>query len=134
MGGEGPNNGIGKGYVSYLAEQYNALIVSIEHRFYGGSVPFDDFSVNNLQHLTSRQALADAAYLIRHVNTASNYSCSAWFAFGGSYSGALSAWFRVKYPTVIVGALSRYESRHGGLTLNRGGMQGGRHAEAGGTI
>eukprot|EP01147_Barroeca_monosierra_P005555 gene5555-7215_t len=106
MGGEGPNNGIGKNYVTYLAEKFDALVVSIEHRFYGDSVPMDDFSVQNLQYLHSRQALADAAYLINHINTTSNYSCRAWFAFGGSYSGALSAWFRLKYPNLIVGALS----------------------------
>ncbi|EGD72612.1 hypothetical protein PTSG_04347 [Salpingoeca rosetta] len=106
MGGEGPNTGIRNDYVSYLAKQYKALIVSIEHRFYGDSVPFDDFSVTNLEYLTSRQALADAAQLIKHVNSSDTYKCSAWFAFGGSYSGALSAWFRVKYPDVIVGSLS----------------------------
>eukprot|EP00055_Hartaetosiga_balthica_P000692 m.137234 g.137234 ORF g.137234 m.137234 type:complete len:480 (+) comp11469_c0_seq1:60-1499(+) len=106
MGGEGPNNGIRQDYVYYLAQKHNALIVSIEHRFYGKSVPFDDFSVNNLQYLTSEQALADAAYLIQQVNNDGKYKCANWFAFGGSYSGALSAWFRIKYPHVIVGSLS----------------------------
>ena len=73
--------------------------------FYGESVPGDDFSVDNLHYLTSRQALADAAALIDHVNR--TYHCRKWMAFGGSYSGALSAWFRTKYPHIIDGALSR---------------------------
>jgi thymus-specific serine protease len=44
-----------------LAAQYGALIVSLEHRFYGASIPTADYSTSNMYYLSSHQAIADLA-------------------------------------------------------------------------
>jgi lysosomal Pro-X carboxypeptidase len=80
-----------------------------EHRYYGESLPFGNNSfVNpNISYLTSEQALGDYAYLIRYIKSSiKDANDSAVIAFGGSYGGMLSAWFRMKYPNIVDGALA----------------------------
>jgi hypothetical protein len=63
-------------------------------------------SLEYLPYLTTRQALADAVVVANTVSY-QNTSCGCtWFAFGGSYSGALSAWFKAVYPDLVWGAMS----------------------------
>ena len=50
-----------------------AMYISIEHRYYGESLPFAEFTAANLQWLSSQQALADTANFIeQHNQTLSN--------------------------------------------------------------
>ena len=42
----------------------NALLVTLEHRYYGASQPYDDWATENFELLTSQQALADIANFI----------------------------------------------------------------------
>lgn len=58
--------------------------------------------------LTSEQALSDIAYFIKQMNTNKMYGISQnpWVTVGGSYPGALSAWFRYKYPHLTIGSIA----------------------------
>jgi pimeloyl-ACP methyl ester carboxylesterase len=102
VGGEGPiaYYDVTSWQMSVFANQYNALQITLEHRFYGDSHPLPDLSTPNLRYLTIEQALADAADFTAFIK--SQYpTASKVVAFGGSYPGNLAAWLRIKYPTVI---------------------------------
>lgn len=81
------------------------MYISLEHRYYGESLPFLKFTAENLQWLSSQQALADAAYFIDQHNKTID-SPGPWIVFGCSYSGALSAWFRAKYPNSVIASVA----------------------------
>ena len=51
-----------------VGSQYGALFVVLEHRFYGDSQPFEDWTLDSLKYLSSEQALADLAYFIAKLN------------------------------------------------------------------
>lgn len=93
-------------YLQDLGKKYSALLISLEHRFYGVSIPTEDVSTKNLFYLTVEQALADTAAFIDYYNAEKGTKGHSWFTFGGSYPGGLSAWFKVLYPDHSVGSLS----------------------------
>ncbi|KZL74215.1 serine carboxypeptidase S28 [Colletotrichum tofieldiae] len=115
----GETNGAGrlpflqKGIVAILAEATNGVGVILEHRYYGRSYPTPDFSTKNLRFLTTDQALADTAYLAKHIifpGKLAELNLTApgtpWIVYGGSYAGAFVAFLRKVYPDVFWGAIS----------------------------
>uniref|UniRef100_A0AC35U7D9 Serine protease K12H4.7 n=1 Tax=Rhabditophanes sp. KR3021 TaxID=114890 RepID=A0AC35U7D9_9BILA len=110
IGGEGP---IGLKWVSLetipmlqMAKDAGAEVYELEHRFYGDHSPTGDLTVDSLQFLTSKQALADLAVFIKSINHINGETNAKWVLFGGSYSGALAAWARELYPELSVGAVA----------------------------
>lgn len=89
------------GFMFDLAPQMGALIVFIEHRYYGQSLPFgeDSFTTHNLRYLASTQAVSDFANVI--VQIKKEKKIEKVVSFGGSYGGMLTAWLRIKYPQVV---------------------------------
>ncbi|KAG7584229.1 Peptidase S28 [Arabidopsis suecica] len=112
--GEGPCSGIANDYINVLAKKFQAGVVSLEHRYYGKSSPFSSLATEKLKYLSSKQALYDLAafrqYYQESLNVKLNMSNGGnenpWFFFGISYSGALSAWFRLKFPHLTCGSLA----------------------------
>lgn len=93
-------------YVYDLAKEHNALMVNVEHRFYGESYPTLDMSTKNLQYLSSQQALADLARIISKVKKDLGTESSKVITVGGSYPGNMAAWFRLKYPASTTGSIA----------------------------
>ncbi|KAH3746165.1 thymus-specific serine protease [Pelomyxa schiedti] len=104
IGGEGmlaPNAASGRFIFNDWAQELSALIVSIEHRYYGLSIPTGDISDKSLRFLSSEQALADYVEFVSYIKSMYQAPDSKVLAVGGSYSGALSVWVRQKYPQSI---------------------------------
>lgn len=93
------------GAIRIYAQKFHAKLVALEHRYYGKSVPFNNFSSKNLRFLTTEAALDDLAYFERHLKNENNWT-GKWVAFGGSYPGSLSAYYRLKFPYLVEGALA----------------------------
>ncbi|XP_057541628.1 probable serine protease EDA2 isoform X2 [Amaranthus tricolor] len=110
--GESSCNGIANDYLSVLAKKFGAAIVSPEHRYYGKSSPFKTYTTEDLKYLSSKQALFDLAAFRQFYQDSLNKRFNRsnienpWFVFGISYAGALSAWFRLKFPHLTCGSLA----------------------------
>lgn len=83
-----------------LAQEFGALVVFGEHRYFGESLPFGDFSyeTENLKMLTVEQAMFDYVDLIKKIKTEESLQDRAVIVVGGSYGGMLATWMRLKFP------------------------------------
>lgn len=87
-------------YPFMVGASHGARLFVLEHRFYGASQPFDDWSLESFRYLSSEQAMADIAYFLASMNV--DNEARQTIVVGGSYPGALSAWFRAKYPHMAI--------------------------------
>merc|ERR1719370_1886660 len=109
IGGEGEAS---PGWLNYgqwykWAEENNAAMFLLEHRYYGQSKPTEDMSTENMRYLSSRQGLEDLGHFMTAINNNPNYNVSgSWITFGGSYPGSLSAWMSLRFPHLVAGSVS----------------------------
>ncbi|CAO0802202.1 unnamed protein product [Mucor circinelloides] len=94
-----------------LAKNLNGIVIVMEHRFYGKSMPSPTFSADYLSTLNTKQALEDIASFITDLKLP-NLDVelppapeTKYIVYGGSYSGSLSAWMRLKYPELVFAAV-----------------------------
>lgn len=91
--------------------ELSALVVFIEHRYYGASLPARPpgaTATEYFKYLTIPQCLADFAVALNAVLT--DYGLvkaqTTVLALGGSYGGVLAALMRVHYPSAVDMALA----------------------------
>jgi len=72
-------------------------------------MPFgnDSWQPGKINFCTPEQAMADYATLITFLknNITGAANCPV-VAFGGSYGGMLTTWFRLRYPNIVIGGLA----------------------------
>ena len=86
-----------------LAPPLHARVIFVEHRYEGKSIP-QNLSHDCLSYASTMQALADYARILE-VKLNKGQTAPV-IAFGGSYGGMLSGWFRMKYPHLVEGAIA----------------------------
>lgn len=93
-----------------LAQKHRGFFMVLEHRYYGESQPFDDWTTESLKYLTVENALADTAMFLEVINEKLQKQFGGQrrqvVVIGGSYPGAVSAWMRYKYPHVVDASIS----------------------------
>lgn len=93
------------GALATYAAKFHAHMIALEHRFYGQSQPFSTLAVENLKYLSAPLALGDLArfqdYAMKNLGLKGK-----WIVVGGSYAGAMSAFYRMTYPEKVVGSLA----------------------------
>ncbi|CAG2118341.1 unnamed protein product, partial [Medioppia subpectinata] len=108
FGGEGAASDywLQTSFMADMGRKYGAYLVELEHRYYGVSQPFDELTVENMKYLSSEQALRDTDDFLHYLIKNLKLEGSKVVVFGGSYAGALAAWFREKYPKTAAGAIA----------------------------
>lgn len=87
-----------------FAQAIGGGAIIIEHRYWGGSSPYDKLTTKNLQHLTLDNAIQDLIYFAKNVQLpfdpkrTSSPDKAPWVLSGCSYSGALTAWVHATAP------------------------------------
>ncbi|MCJ1401788.1 hypothetical protein MMC11_005005 [Xylographa trunciseda] len=106
-----------------LARRYHGLLIIWEHRFYGGSLPFEVNETTGFalagydayKYLNNEQAMEDAVYFAKHFQppgyskeegAALSSPSTPWIWIGGSYAGTRAARIRIRNPEVFFASWS----------------------------
>ncbi|KAH9891563.1 peptidase S28 [Cubamyces lactineus] len=108
------------GIVDILTRATGGVGVILEHRYYGSSIPVQNFTTDSLRWLNNAQAAADSANFMANVElpgiqdnlTAPGHP---WIYYGGSYAGARAAHMRILYPDLVYGAIASSGVTHASL-------------------
>lgn len=106
ISGEAPSTGSIWGQPVLVAKNLSCLAVTVEHRFYGESLPAPWTDKDMFRFLTIENAMHDFATFTQWYNKNIAKKTLTWFVVGGSYAGGLSAWLRTTYPEVFVASWS----------------------------
>lgn len=90
--------------VGVIAKQNKALVLTLEHRYFGKSMPYGDLSTPHLKYLTIAQVLEDLNsfvmwYQRERINAVYNTTArNKALCVGGSYAGMVSSHLRYVHP------------------------------------
>lgn len=83
---------------------------TLEHRYYGWSQPFTDaeggWSYENLKWLNVSQAIEDIEMFTQYLKGWHAGDKTKIVLVGGSYPGAVVAWFKAVHPTSVAAVWS----------------------------
>ncbi|KAA8630380.1 hypothetical protein SMACR_01209 [Sordaria macrospora] len=89
------------------AQAIGAATVVLEHRYFGGSSPYDGFDSETLQYLTTEQTAADIVNFAQKIqfpfdkNQTSNSPKAPWIYYGASYTATIGSWIEQFHPGVF---------------------------------
>ncbi|XP_072940231.1 putative serine protease K12H4.7 [Epargyreus clarus] len=108
IGGEAPAEPgfLATGVVYELARETKGAMFMCEHRYYGKSQPVKRNSIEDMKFLTTPQALADIASLLKTIVEKPMFRNSKIVVVGGSYAGNLAAWMKLVYPDLVNAAIA----------------------------
>ncbi|KAL5628333.1 hypothetical protein BROUX41_003081 [Berkeleyomyces rouxiae] len=101
-----------KGVINRIAMATNGIVVIVEHRYYGASLPVGSFSPVNMRFLSTDQAVADLAWFAQNVHIPGHKKSklspknTPWILYGSQYAGSLAAFARQSYPNLFIGAIT----------------------------
>lgn len=110
---QGAEGGIGIPSYSMIiyehARRLNALVLSLEHRYYGESMPegttYGTVPNPKMKWLTVEQTIEDSAYFLTTMReTLKVPAATPAVVIGGSYGGELAAWIRAAKPDLFAAA------------------------------
>ncbi|GAB1310625.1 Serine-type peptidase-like protein [Madurella fahalii] len=91
------------------AQAIGAATVVLEHRYFGGSSPYEGFDSETLQYLTMEQAAADIVNFANNIEfpfdknktSVASKALKPWVYFGASYPATLGSWVEHFHPGVF---------------------------------
>ena len=70
-------------YVKELAKLHKALVLVVENRFFGNSLPFGEEASKHIEYLTIEQSMKDTVNLVRTIKEKYYIEGYPTIAFGG---------------------------------------------------
>lgn len=80
-----------EGIIGEFAYTLHGAAIVLEHRYFGGSFPYNDLSEKSLKRLTVQQSIDDLAYFAQNVklpiNSSTHPNTNPWIIVGAGYAG-----------------------------------------------
>ncbi|KAF9061176.1 peptidase S28 [Rhodocollybia butyracea] len=91
------------------AQELGGIATSIEHRYFGESLPFgnDSWTRDNIQYLTLDNVMSDSVAFVQSIKAnVTGAENSPVIVSSGSYGGFLTAMFRLNHPETFFGGVA----------------------------